>query len=69
MASPTETDPEDGRKRILCPECDAEVATLPADGELEDPILCPNCGTELTFHDPLDPLDQAVEYVLRRVRG
>lgn len=48
MASPTD-------RKILCPRCDALIATVPEGRTLEgDGLICGNCGAELRTSSQLD---------------
>lgn len=45
---------EPKRVEIRCPECDAMIASAPADDLPVGDLVCPNCGTVLAAPTALD---------------
>lgn len=41
--------------KVICPHCDALIATVPKDRPLKtDGLICSNCGAELRAPSPLE---------------
>ena len=41
--------------KVICPNCDALIATVPKDRPLKtDGLICSNCGAELRVSSPLE---------------
>jgi DNA-directed RNA polymerase subunit M/transcription elongation factor TFIIS len=55
--------------KIICPECDALIATVPKDRPLNpDGLICSNCGAELrTTSSPLEKVASKAKESLRKV--
>jgi hypothetical protein len=54
---------------IICPKCDALIATIPKDRPLNpDGLICSNCGAELrTTSSPLEKAAGKAKESLRKV--
>ncbi len=51
--------------KVVCPHCDALIATIPKDRPLKtDGLICSNCGAELRAPSPLE---RAAEKALRAI--
>ena len=57
------------RVKIICPKCDALIATVPKDRPLNpDGLICSNCGAELrTTSSPLEKVASKAKESLRKV--
>ena len=55
--------------KIICPNCDALIATVPKDRPLNpDGLICSNCGAELrTTSSPLEKVASLAKESLRKV--
>lgn len=49
------------RTRIICPHCDAVVATTPKDGLKMTDLVCSNCGAELRGPGAVEKAADAVK--------
>jgi DNA-directed RNA polymerase subunit M/transcription elongation factor TFIIS len=55
--------------KIICPKCDALIATIPKDRPLNpDGLICSNCGAELrTTPSPLEQVADMAKESLKKV--
>lgn len=60
---------EDERIKIICPKCDALIATVPKDRPLNpNGLICSNCGAELrTTSSPLEQAADTAKKSLKKV--
>lgn len=56
---------ESERKKIVCPNCDAVIATVPDGRTLnEDGLICSNCGAELRTPSTLERVVDKVKHAV-----
>lgn len=53
---------------VICPNCDAHVATVPRGYVFKEPLICPHCGEALEPDDLIDRLARDAMEALKRIR-
>lgn len=59
-----------GPVKIVCPKCDALIATVPDGRSLNrDGLICSNCGAELRSSTQIERMTDKIKGALRRAEG